>query len=214
MAEERLMDNGIGSMDVRRRGRRRRIAIEEQTAPRRQVAAREEVREDLATLAERFARSEGREAVRRRAEQVELGSITQDNFSQLLSELFHDGGITQERILVLFFFCLSRIEGTESWSQSHTLQTYKVECGISARHRGSMGAMQGRVGQVAFWTCQSSAGVAAGGIVSPGLLVPGCVQEVQMINNSNSNDLLNTSTGAIFWVNHNFCIFTDLISIA
>merc|ERR1712106_251514 len=36
---------------------------------------------------------------------VELCSITQDNFSQLLSELFHDGGITQERILVLFFFC-------------------------------------------------------------------------------------------------------------
>jgi len=104
MAEERLMDNGIGSIDARRRGRRRRTEIEGQTTPR-QAAAREEVREDLVTLAERFARSEGREAVRRRAEQVELGSITQDNFSQLLSELFHDGGITQERILVLFFFC-------------------------------------------------------------------------------------------------------------
>ena len=77
-----------------------------------------------------------------------------------------------------------------------------MECGISARHRGSMGAMQGRVGQVAFWTCQPSAGfhgfflqsmkflsgVATGGIVSTGLLVPGCVQEVQMIDNSNSND--------------------------
>ena len=55
-------------------------------------------------------------------------------------------------------------------------------------------------------------GVAAGGIVSPGLLVPGCVQEVQMIDNS--NDLLKISAGEIFWVNHNFCIFTDLISIA
>ena len=63
------------------------------------------VREDLATLAERFARSEGREAVRRRADQVELCSLTQDNFSHLLSELFQDGGITQERVLVLFFFC-------------------------------------------------------------------------------------------------------------
>jgi len=103
MAEERLMDNGIGSMDVRRRGRRR-TEIDGQTTPRR-AAVREEVREDLATLAERFARSEGREAVRRRADQVELGSISQENFSQLLSELFHDGGITQERILVLFFFC-------------------------------------------------------------------------------------------------------------
>ena len=29
----------------------------------------------------------------------------QDNFSLLLSELFHDGGVTQERVLVLFFFC-------------------------------------------------------------------------------------------------------------
>ena len=69
MAEERLMDNGIGSMDVRRRGRRGRTENGGQTISR-QTAAREEVREDLVTLAERFARSEGREAVRRRAEQV------------------------------------------------------------------------------------------------------------------------------------------------
>ena len=55
-------------------------------------------------------------------------------------------------------------------------------------------------------------GVAAGGIVSPGLLVPGCVQEVQMIDNS--NDLLKISAGEISRGNHNFCIFTDLISIA
>ena len=76
MAEERLMDNGIGSMeDVRRRGRRRRTEIEGQTTSR-QAAAREEVREDLVTLAERFARSEGREAVRRRAEQVRLKPLT------------------------------------------------------------------------------------------------------------------------------------------
>ena len=60
---------------------------------------------DLATLAERFSRSIGREQVRQRAEQVEIGSITQENFTMMLSELFHDGGITQERILVLFFFC-------------------------------------------------------------------------------------------------------------
>ena len=72
MAEERLMDNGIGSIDVRRMGRSRRVrtGLEGQTNPRQ--VAREEVREDLATLAERFARSEGREAVRRRAEQVRL----------------------------------------------------------------------------------------------------------------------------------------------
>ena len=73
MAEERLMDNGIGSIDVRRRGRSRR---EVRTGTQEQMNARQagrgEVREDLATLAERFARSEGREAVRRRADEVRL----------------------------------------------------------------------------------------------------------------------------------------------
>merc|ERR1719330_1767822 len=57
---------------------------------------------DLATLAERFSRSLGREQVRQK---VEISSITQENFTMMLTELFHDGGITQERILVLFFFC-------------------------------------------------------------------------------------------------------------
>jgi len=106
MAEERLLDDGVSSVDARQgeRNRRRRPGRIEGESSLRQTG-RVEVREDLATLAERFARSEGRQAVRRRAEQVELCSITQDNFSQLLSELFHDGGITQERILVLFFFC-------------------------------------------------------------------------------------------------------------
>ena len=60
---------------------------------------------DLTTLAERFSRSLGREQVRQKAEQVEISSITQENFTMMLTELFHDGGITQERILVLFFFC-------------------------------------------------------------------------------------------------------------
>ena len=40
-------------------------------------------------------------------------------------------------------------------------------------------------------------GVAAGGNVGPGLLVPGCVQEVQMINDSNSNDLFKHFLGSI-----------------
>ena len=139
MAEERLMDNGISSMDGRRRGRRRRLDFEGQITPR-----HEEVREDLATLAERFARSEGREAVRRRADQVELRSITQDNFSQLLSELFHDGGVTQAKILSPYYgipliLCNSGanpgslllllrpcLAGNQSWSPCHSLQTDKV----------------------------------------------------------------------------------------
>ena len=70
MAEESLMDNGIGSTDVIRR-RRSRTVSDGPTTPR-QASVRGEVREDLATLAERFARSEGREAVRRRADQVRL----------------------------------------------------------------------------------------------------------------------------------------------
>ena len=139
MAEERLMDNGISSMDGRRRGRRRRLDFEGQITPR-----HGEVREDLATLAERFARSEGREAVRRRADQVELRSITQDNFSQLLSELFHDGGVTQAKILSRYYgipiiLCNSGanpgslllllrpcLAGNQSWSPCHSLQTDKV----------------------------------------------------------------------------------------
>jgi len=60
---------------------------------------------DLASLAERFSRSEGREQVRERAEAVDLSTLNSENFNSLLSELFHDGGITQERLLVLFFFC-------------------------------------------------------------------------------------------------------------
>eukprot|EP00092_Neocalanus_flemingeri_P029177 GFUD01031668.1.p1 GENE.GFUD01031668.1~~GFUD01031668.1.p1 ORF type:complete len:268 (+),score=79.41 GFUD01031668.1:143-946(+) len=86
----------------------RRMAEEQYNYPRhfqRDMVDQGNLSTDLATLAERFSRSMGREQVRQRAEQVELGSITQDNFTMLLTELFHDGGITQERILVLFFFC-------------------------------------------------------------------------------------------------------------
>lgn len=60
---------------------------------------------DLSSLAETFSRSEGREEVRERAELVDLSTLNSENFNSLLSELFHDGGITQERLLVLFFFC-------------------------------------------------------------------------------------------------------------
>ena len=72
MAEERLLDDGLSSMDGRQEGwsRRRRAGIEGEATLRQ--TARVEMREDLATLAERFARSVGREAVRRRAEQVRL----------------------------------------------------------------------------------------------------------------------------------------------
>ena len=60
---------------------------------------------ELAGLAERFGRTAGREEVRQRAEQADLASLDQEGFTAMLSELFQDGGVTQERILVLFFFC-------------------------------------------------------------------------------------------------------------
>jgi len=60
---------------------------------------------DLASLAERFTRSHGREQVREKAEELDLSELSADNFNSLLAELFHDGGVTQERLLVLFFFC-------------------------------------------------------------------------------------------------------------
>ena len=78
-----------------------------------------------------------------------------------------------------------------------------MECGIPARHSGSLGAMQGRVESIVFWKDQPSAGfskhfnfflllcitspcgllsgVAAGSILGPGVLV-GCLQEAEMIN--------------------------------
>lgn len=63
------------------------------------------LRSDLASLAERFTRSQGREQVREKAEELDLSELSAENFNSLLEELFHDGGVTQERLLVLFFFC-------------------------------------------------------------------------------------------------------------
>ena len=58
----------------------------------------------FSSLAERFQRSGGREEVRRRADMVDISSINQENLTLMLTELFQDG-VTQERLLVLFFFC-------------------------------------------------------------------------------------------------------------
>ena len=42
--------------------------------------------------------------MQRRADMVDISSINQDNLTIMLRELFQDG-VTQERLLVLFFFC-------------------------------------------------------------------------------------------------------------
>jgi len=69
-----------------------------------QSSRRADLTSDFSNLAERFERSGGREEVRRRADMVDISSISQDNLTVMLTELFQDG-VTQERLLVLFFFC-------------------------------------------------------------------------------------------------------------
>lgn len=59
-------------------------------------------------------------------------------------------------------------------------------------------------------SCGLLSGVAAGGIISPGVLV-GCLQEAEMIIKPILNDLFGISTSR---TNTFFCIFTDLNSIA
>ena len=59
-------------------------------------------------------------------------------------------------------------------------------------------------------SCGLLSGVAAGGIICPGVLV-GCLQEAEMIIKPILNDLFGISTSR---TNTFFCIFTDLNSIA
>ena len=40
--------------------------------------------------------------VRQRAEEIDLSSLNSENFQSLLSELFHDGGITQVTVIYHF----------------------------------------------------------------------------------------------------------------
>ena len=65
----------------------------------------EELSRDINILADTFRRSGGRQEVSRRAAGVDLATLTCDNLTAMLSELFHDGDITQERVMVLFYFC-------------------------------------------------------------------------------------------------------------
>ena len=59
--------------------------------------------QELNTLAASFRRSGGREEVMRRAEMVDMETLTLDNLTLMLTELFVDG-VTQERVMVLFYF--------------------------------------------------------------------------------------------------------------
>ncbi|XP_037079172.1 uncharacterized protein LOC119100168 [Pollicipes pollicipes] len=60
---------------------------------------------ELRALADAFATSHQRQELRCKALQTDLTGISWDRFRQLLEELFSgEAGVTQERILVLFFF--------------------------------------------------------------------------------------------------------------
>ncbi|CAG2169894.1 unnamed protein product [Oppiella nova] len=60
---------------------------------------------DLRRISEAFARSTERAEVRERAFRINFRDLTREEFNSLLSELFLNGNISRERIVVLFFFC-------------------------------------------------------------------------------------------------------------
>ena len=60
---------------------------------------------ELRRLAEQFEKSRERVAIRQKAEQVDLMSISYDGFQHILSELFGDGRFSRSKVIVLFFFC-------------------------------------------------------------------------------------------------------------
>ncbi|XP_072167251.1 uncharacterized protein [Diadema setosum] len=61
---------------------------------------------DLRKLADQFARSPERQRVREKAsETIDDDNITAAMFWDMLSELFFQGQVTRERVVVLFFFC-------------------------------------------------------------------------------------------------------------
>ncbi|KAE8742160.1 hypothetical protein FOCC_FOCC012300 [Frankliniella occidentalis] len=59
----------------------------------------------LRQIAEAFSKSPQRLKVQEYANKVNLQSLNYNSFSDLLFGLFQEGGVTQARVLVLFFFC-------------------------------------------------------------------------------------------------------------
>lgn len=64
----------------------------------------DELTRDMSNLAETFRRSGGRQEVAEQVASIDLGTLTQENLSLMLSQLFEDG-VTPARLLVLFYFC-------------------------------------------------------------------------------------------------------------
>lgn len=92
----------------------------------------------LRQVANEFAQSAYRHTVRQRAESVCLESLNFSTFSDLLYGLFQEGGVTSERVVVLFFFCsdlairalqnrLSRMfDFITYWSQRYIMENFSV----------------------------------------------------------------------------------------
>ena len=59
---------------------------------------------DLKRIAEQFEKSKERDAIKRKAEEVNLHAIEYEGFRSLLLDLFREG-ISRAKIIVLFFFC-------------------------------------------------------------------------------------------------------------
>ena len=64
----------------------------------------DELTRGMTNLAEAFRRSGGRQEVAEEAANIDLSTLTQENLSLLLSQVFEDG-VTPARLLVLFYFC-------------------------------------------------------------------------------------------------------------
>ena len=64
----------------------------------------DELTRDMSHLAETFRRSGGRQEVTEQVASIDLGTLSQENLSLMLSQLFEDG-VTPARLLVLFYLC-------------------------------------------------------------------------------------------------------------
>lgn len=92
----------------------------------------------LRQVANEFAHSVLRRRVQERAESVCLESLNFNTFSDLLFGLFQEGGVTSERVVVLFFFCSDlairalcnrmreRFEFIMYWSQRYIMENFSI----------------------------------------------------------------------------------------
>ncbi|KAL5005302.1 hypothetical protein ScPMuIL_018758 [Solemya velum] len=103
---------------------------------------------ELRMMADEFARTKERDRIKSRAEQVGIGEVSFEQFRDFLTELFFEGTITKERIMVLFFFCSdvairTLSHGVECFQQffSWSVQFIKDHVCSWVRQHGGWGAV-------------------------------------------------------------------------